>query len=99
MTGDWRLHAACRGMDTALFFLERGSMDHQAAKRVCAHCPVADACLDHAMNARHHHGGPVDLYTIGEHHGIWGGLSERERRRLRRERALRRQAAAVSASA
>lgn len=75
-TSTWRARAACRGADTNLFFPERGEST-AAAKAVCAGCPVASECLDYALD------------TL-EHHGIWGGLSERERRKVRRQRAAAR---------
>jgi WhiB family redox-sensing transcriptional regulator len=66
----WLDDAACRGMDAELFFPGRGEPS-AAAKAVCRPCPVRFDCLSYALNN-------------GEKHGIWGGLSERERRRLRR---------------
>jgi WhiB family redox-sensing transcriptional regulator len=67
----WFDHAACRGTDVALFHPERGDTGVEAqARKVCATCPVRDQCLTHAVT---HH----------EIHGIWGGTSARERRRLR----------------
>jgi hypothetical protein len=51
-----------------LFFPTRGESTREA-KEICAECPAQEACLDHGMAAKH---------------GIWGGSSERERRRLRR---------------
>jgi WhiB family redox-sensing transcriptional regulator len=68
----WRDYAACKGIDTRLFFPERGD-DTLAPKRICASCPVAEQCLDYAM-------------TLNEKFGIWGGASERQRRALRRVR-------------
>lgn len=82
---DWQNRANCMGVDPDLFFPERGASTREA-KAVCRGCVVREDCLDYAL-------------ANGEKFGIWGGMSERERRRLRRERALRRQAAAVSASA
>lgn len=70
--GDWTDAAACLGLDPDLFFPERGE-DVAPAKAVCAGCPVREDCLDYALDN-------------GERHGIWGGLSERERRRIRRDR-------------
>ena len=61
--------AACRGADPDLFFPERGE-SAEPARQVCAQCPVREPCLDYAI-----------ANTIV--HGIWGGLSERERRALR----------------
>jgi WhiB family transcriptional regulator, redox-sensing transcriptional regulator len=67
---DWRAMALCARSDPDLFFAP-GALEHKLAKRVCRHCPVRKQCLAYAMDA------PVD-------HGIWGGLTERERRRYRR---------------
>jgi WhiB family redox-sensing transcriptional regulator len=69
----------CQGVDPDLFFPERGASTNEA-KAVCARCAVREQCLEHAL-------------TNGEKHGIWGGLSERERRRSRRQRAHDRGAA------
>lgn len=68
----WKQHAECVGSDPDLFFPERGE-DASQAKAICAVCPVRAACLNHALVAV-------------ERHGIWGGTSERERRRMRRRR-------------
>ncbi len=71
--GPWRAQGACVGADTDLFFPGRGER-LDAAKRVCATCPVAAACRDYAV-------------PVAELKGVWGGLSEVERRRLRARRA------------
>lgn len=76
----WQEHANCLGVDPDLFFPERGASTREA-KGVCAGCEVRGSCLEYALDN-------------GEKFGIWGGLSERERRRLRRQRALARRAAA-----
>lgn len=68
-----------QGVDPDLFFPERGASTEEA-KAVCAGCAVREQCLEFAL-------------TNGEKFGIWGGLSERERRRIRRERARDRGAA------
>lgn len=68
--GPWTRHANCRGVDPQLFFPERGASLAEA-KAVCADCKVRAECLE---------------YGIDQHFGIWGGLSERERRQLRRQR-------------
>lgn len=65
----WRELAACRGTDLNLFFPERGE-SAGPARQVCAACPVRQPCLDYAISNR-------IVY------GIWGGLTERERRALR----------------
>ena len=72
----WRAQAAFRGMDPELFFPQRGDQRSvNAAKAVCAGCPVRAPCLADGLTTRH---------------GIWGGLSERERRATRRrERGAR----------
>lgn len=65
----WLDQAACRGLDPALFHPQRGEPT-EPAKRVCASCPVRQECLDWALEAN-------------EKHGVWGGMSERQRRQLR----------------
>lgn len=69
----WELRANCLGVSPALFFPERGQSTTEA-KRVCAGCEVRDPCLEAALER-------------GEKVGIWGGLSEKERRKVRRARA------------
>lgn len=69
---DWRLDAACRGMNITLFFPEAGEPAREA-KAVCAACPVRQPCLQYAL----------DNY---ETFGCWGGTTEPERRRLRPRR-------------
>jgi WhiB family redox-sensing transcriptional regulator len=69
---DWRLDAACRDLDTAIFFPEDEG-EVAVAKAVCASCPVREACLNFALVTR-------------QDDGVWGGLDENERRRLRRRR-------------
>jgi WhiB family redox-sensing transcriptional regulator len=68
-TEEWRLDALCAETDPDAFFPEKGGSTREA-KRVCTGCPVRAACLDFAL-------------ANDERFGIWGGLSERERRRLR----------------
>lgn len=72
----WQLAANCLGVDPDLFFPERGASTKEA-KAVCQGCVVRVECLEYAL-------------ANGEKFGIWGGLSERERRRIRRQRALAR---------
>jgi WhiB family redox-sensing transcriptional regulator len=73
--GDWRTLAACRGLDPDLFFPERGdSFTARNAQAVCATCPVAEQCLEFAIE-------------VGETEGIWGGLSGRQLRQERQRRA------------
>jgi WhiB family redox-sensing transcriptional regulator len=72
----WQERANCLGVDPDLFFPERGASTREA-KAVCRGCEVRGECLEYALDH-------------GEKFGIWGGLSERERRRVRRQRALER---------
>ena len=72
ISGAWRLHARCRGVDP-LIFHPVNDVDAAQAKAICALCPVQEACLDHAVTDR-------------EKDGVWGGLTARERRRLIRQR-------------
>jgi WhiB family redox-sensing transcriptional regulator len=68
---DWQDDAACRGSDPAKFFATRRgwTTENRAAKATCRCCPVRQACLDFALGTH-------------QRHGIWGGLTERERRGL-----------------
>ena len=70
----WQSRANCMGVDPDLFFPERGASTREA-KEVCRGCVVREDCLDYAIRN-------------GEKFGIWGGMSERERRRVRRARIL-----------
>ena len=72
----WQMFSNCLGVDPDLFFPERGASTKEA-KGVCQGCVVREDCLEYAL-------------ANGEKFGIWGGLSERERRRIRRQRALAR---------
>ncbi len=73
---DWQLKAACRGPQAAVFFppahperREEKRLREIRAKEICGMCAVRGECLDYALGIR-------------EPHGIWGGLSENERRDL-----------------
>ena len=66
----WQEQALCAETDPEAFFPEKGGSTREA-KRICLGCEVKDRCLDYAL-------------AHDERFGIWGGLSERERRRLRR---------------
>ncbi|MGH9188858.1 MAG: WhiB family transcriptional regulator [Acidimicrobiales bacterium] len=68
----WRDESACRGMDANIFFPDSDE-DAGPARAVCATCPVRTECLDFALATR-------------QDDGIWGGLTENERRRVRRRR-------------
>lgn len=68
----WMLRALCRGASPNEFFPSDG-VGVDAARRVCEPCPVKSECLEYALE-----------YRI--EHGVWGGASERERRRIMRRR-------------
>ena len=68
----WRELGACRGLEAAMFYPDDDDLAFEA-KSVCAGCDVRIACLEHALQAR-------------EKAGIWGGATERERRRMIRQR-------------
>lgn len=72
MDTEWMADGLCREYPAETFF-PRDGVGVIAAQRICAECPVARECLEYAL-ANH-----VD-------HGVWGGASERERRRIARER-------------
>ncbi|HEU5149216.1 MAG TPA: WhiB family transcriptional regulator [Iamia sp.] len=80
----WQDFANCLGVDPDLFFPERGASTREA-KEVCRGCVVRADCLEYALDN-------------GEKFGIWGGMSERERRRLRRQRALARRGEDITAA-
>ena len=77
--GEWRSKAACKGIDTALFYPEQagryGPQEMQAVA-ICARCPVRQECAD----AGH-----------SEHHGIWGGMAPTERKFRRRAELKKRE--------
>ncbi|MDH4170086.1 MAG: WhiB family transcriptional regulator [Acidimicrobiia bacterium] len=72
MARHWQDQAACRGVATSLFFPDPDD-ETTAAQQVCSGCQVQDACLEHALGTR-------------EHQGVWGGATERDRRRIIRHR-------------
>lgn len=82
----WRAHALCRDTDPDLFF-PVGTTGHalvqiERAKEVCNECLAKEDCLEFALETN-------------QDSGIWGGLSEEERRALRRAAAARQKAAVV----
>lgn len=77
---EWVADALCAQTDPELFFPEKGE-PARPAKKVCASCDVRAQCLAWALETQ-------------QRHGIWGGLSERERRPLRRQLTQQRRAAA-----
>ena len=77
---DWRADAACRDADPELFFpasdVRSARAQVKTAKLICRGCPVSATCLTWAL-------------ASGQEAGIWGGLTEEERRRLHRGRGFR----------
>ena len=71
---EWMANGLCADRPPALFFPSDG-VGVEIAKKVCADCPVKDPCREYALAHR------ID-------HGVWGGTSERERRRILRARRL-----------
>lgn len=71
----WWRSATCRDTDVRAFYPERARTMTVTARKLCGRCPVRQACLDDALSR----GGDL---------GIWGGLSERERRQLKRGRRM-----------
>ena len=68
----WRNRGACRGLDPEIFY-PQSDEEATEAKDVCTQCHVRVACLEHAIGHR-------------EKEGVWGGATERERRRIVRQR-------------
>lgn len=72
-TFPWQQLARCKGVDPEIFH-PPAEEEGEDAKAICTLCPVREACLEHALAAR-------------EKFGVWGGYTERERRReIRRRR-------------
>ena len=88
---DWQLDAACRGMDSSLFFHPPNERDAARenraarAKAICLGCPVVEQCLNHALRVR-------------EPYGVWGGRTEDERALLLGLQSLRYPAALSDAN-
>ncbi|MBA3654878.1 MAG: WhiB family transcriptional regulator [Actinobacteria bacterium] len=72
LTTTWRDSAACRGIDPDVFY-PVSDEEAEAAKAICTLCPVREPCLEYALANR-------------ERDGVWGGATERERRRMIRQR-------------
>lgn len=72
MNLSWRQKAACRGVDPEIFY-PVSDEEAEASKAICAGCPVRQPCLEFALVSR-------------EKDGVWGGATERERRRILRQR-------------
>ena len=70
----WMQAGNCRRYETEIFFPSDGA-GVDRARAICSRCPIVDRCLDYALDNR-------------IEHGVWGGCSERERRRILRRRNL-----------
>lgn len=68
----WRQRAACRGVDPDIFY-PVSEEDAEEARAICRSCAVMESCLEWALANR-------------ERDGVWGGATERERRRIIRQR-------------
>lgn len=68
----WRQRGACNGLDPGVFYPD-SEENAEEAKAICAVCPVRLSCLEHALSMR-------------ERDGVWGGTTEKERRRIIRQR-------------
>ena len=74
MVTEWMQRGLCREIAPAVFFPSDG-VGVESARRICANCPVKGECLEYALEFR------ID-------HGVWGGCSERERRRILKRRRV-----------
>jgi WhiB family transcriptional regulator, redox-sensing transcriptional regulator len=72
MSLTWRHQAACRGLDPEVFYPVTED-EADVAKSVCDRCAVRESCLEQALSLR-------------EKEGVWGGCTEKERRRIIRQR-------------
>ncbi len=72
MDTEWMAKGKCRDLPPATFFPSDG-VGVDVARQICAECPVKAPCLEYALHNR------ID-------HGVWGGCSERERRRILKRR-------------
>ena len=81
---DWRHDASCRDVDPELFFpigtTGPALAQIEAARAICGSCEVQGSCLEWAL-------------ATGQDAGIWGGVTEEERRTIRRDRAVRQRVA------
>jgi WhiB family redox-sensing transcriptional regulator len=68
----WRQRASCRGVEPEIFY-PVSEEEAEEAKAICESCTVRETCLEYALSNR-------------ERDGVWGGATERERRRMIRQR-------------
>ena len=85
MDTSWMVLGSCRQERPAVFFPSDG-VGVDVARRICAACPVKEPCLEYALAER------ID-------HGVWGGCSERERRRILKVRRAGQRGGADAAEA
>ncbi len=85
MDANWMAEGNCRNEPPSTFFPSDG-VGVEVARQICATCPVQEPCLEYALRNR------ID-------HGVWGGASERERRRIARRRRLEKVAAMAAEGA
>ena len=75
MGSEWQKQAVCASVEPELFYpAPQEHVRRRQAKAVCKSCPVVNECLQWALES-------------GQDHGVWGGLSEDERRTLKRRNA------------
>jgi WhiB family redox-sensing transcriptional regulator len=74
MDNEWMAEGNCKDQHPSMFFPSDG-VGVEVARRICATCPVQAPCLEYAL-----------YYRID--HGVWGGCSERERRRILKRRRM-----------
>jgi WhiB family transcriptional regulator, redox-sensing transcriptional regulator len=74
MGTEWMADGKCADVPPSVFFPSDG-VGVEAARKICQDCPVRSQCLEYALANR------ID-------HGVWGGTSERERRRILRQRRM-----------
>jgi WhiB family redox-sensing transcriptional regulator len=79
---EWMSRGSCRNYPPAAFFPSDG-VGVEAARAICAECPVTSECLEYALENR------ID-------HGVWGGCSERQRRRILKSRRASARATAAA---
>lgn len=72
---DWRNHAACKGEDSSIFYLEDGQRPSKKLRDMCANCQVRVECLHYAIKNN-------------EQYGIWGGLGHRKRLEYAKENGI-----------
>jgi len=82
MRTKWMADGLCRSESPSVFFPSDG-VGVEVARRICFQCPVKEPCLEYAL-------------ANGIDHGVWGGASERERRRIARRRRLEKASAGSS---